>query len=164
MANIYAPPSANLDGGRGGQGEITEAMVESLRKTKGWVLLIAIMLFVFSAFMILGSLGIFAGAGVMSAGLAGGTKAGMPAGMMFGLGFMYLIFAVIYILLGVYLAKYSSAIGRLQKDGQSQSMEVALESQQKFWRLAGVLAVIALIFMVLGIIAAIAIPMMARGG
>ena len=37
-------------------------------------------------------------------------------------------------------------------------MEAALHQQRKFWRLAGVLALIMIVVMVLGIIAAIAIP------
>ncbi len=164
MTNIYAPPSANLSGSTGAHGQITDAMVESLRKTKGWVLLIAILLFIFAALMGLGSIGIFIGAGAMSAGVTGAKSASMPAGMMFGMGFMYLVFALIYVVLGVYLAKYSSSIGRLQRDGESHSMEAALESQQKFWRLTGVLTLLGLVLMVVGIVAAIAIPMMQKSG
>ena len=40
MNNQYAPPTANLDALPGDGGGITNAMLEALRKTKGWVMLV----------------------------------------------------------------------------------------------------------------------------
>ena len=45
-------------------------------------------------------------------------------------------------------------------DDQVNTLEAALQAQQKFWRLAGILVVVMLVVSVLGILVAIAIPMM----
>ena len=154
MNNQYAPPTANLDALPGGGGGITNAMLEALRKTKGWVMLVGIMLFVAAAFTVLVAVVM-----VFAGDMLGGAK-GVPKAMTAGISAFYLVFAIVYGMLGLYLVKYSSAISRLMGDGSSESMEIALQSQQKFWRLAGFLMLLFLIFAVLGIAAAIAIPAM----
>jgi hypothetical protein len=58
---------------------------------------------------------------------------------------------VVYGALGFYLVKYSGAISRLIGDASSASMEIALQYQQKFWRLAGVMVLLFLLMFVIGI-------------
>jgi hypothetical protein len=154
MNNQYAPPTSNLDSLPNEGTGITNAMLEALRKTKGWVMLVGIMLFLAAAFTVFAALVM-----VFAGDMLGGAK-GVPKGMAVGMGAFYLVFAIVYGMLGLYLVKYSSAISRLIGDGSSESMEIALQSQQKFWRLAGFLMLLFLIFAVLGIVAAIAIPAM----
>lgn len=86
----------------------------------------------------------------------------MPIGVMAFMALLYVAIALVYVFLGLYLLKYSGAIGRLLRDGQAASMEAALQAQQKFWRLAGIIALVAVVISVLGIIAAIVIPMVMR--
>jgi Na+/melibiose symporter-like transporter len=154
MTNQYAPPSSNLDHLPSEGTGITSAMLEALRKTKGWVMLVGIMLFLAAAFTILAALV------MIFAGNMLGASNTMPKGATVAMGAFYLVFAVVYGALGFYLVKYSGAISRLIGDASSESMEVALQYQQKFWRLAGFLMLLFLIFAVLGIVAAIAIPAM----
>jgi hypothetical protein len=156
MTNQYAPPTSNLDTLPNEGGGITSAMLEALRKTKGWVMLVGIMLFVAAAFTILAAL-VMIFAGSM---LGASNTNSMPKGATAAMGAFYLVFAVVYSALGFYLVKYSGAISRLIGDASSASMEIALQYQQKFWRLAGFLMLLFLIFAVLGIAAAIAIPAM----
>ena len=163
MANHYAPPQANVDDVTPSGQMITGAMIDALRGTKGWVLLIGILSFIGTAFMILGGVGMLFGSAFM--GAAGGRAGGPPAAMIAGMGVVYLVMAVVYIFPGLFLIKYSSAIGRLLGSGQAQDMEDALIQQRKFWKFMGVFFVIFLVLMVVGIIAAIALPlMMAKGG
>lgn len=152
MNNQYAPPTSNLDALPGDGGGITNAMLEALRKTKGWVLLVGIMLFVAAAFTVLAAVVM-----VFAGDMFGGAK-GVPKGMAIGVGAFYLVIAIVYGVLGLHLVKYSGAISRLIGNASSESMEIALQHQQKFWRLAGFLTMLFLIFAVLGIVAAIAIP------
>jgi hypothetical protein len=154
MANPYAPPQANVGDRAPGEGSITEEMIDALRGTKGWVLLIGILMFLGAALTSLGGIAVMFGSAFMGAS----AKGGLSGGFFIGMGAVYIVMAVIYVFLGLYLVKYSSAIGRLISSGQAGDMEAALQQQHKFWRLAGVLALIAIVFMVLGIIAAIAIP------
>lgn len=152
MNNQYAPPTSNLDQSPGEGGGITNAMLEALRKTKGWVLLVGVMLFVAATFTVL-----MAAVMMFAGDMFGGAK-GVPKGMGVGIGVFYIVFAIVYGVLGLHLVRYSSAISRLIGDASIASMEIALQHQQKFWRLAGFLFLLFLIFALLGIVAAIAIP------
>jgi hypothetical protein len=90
-----------------------------------------------------------------------------PAGMMAGLGIVYLVLALLYIFPALYLLKYSSSIGRFVGSGRAGDLEDALQQQRKFWKFVGVLAIVMMVMFVLGMIAAIAIPVFmagARGG
>jgi hypothetical protein len=142
-------------------GSITSVMVDALRGTKPWTMLIGILMFIGTAFMVLAGLMMMVGSAAM-----GAAQGGPPAGIMVGLGGVYLVMAVIYVFLGLYLVRYSSAVGRFVSAGQTMDMESALQQQQKFWKLAGVLAIITIVVVVLAMIAAIALPafMMSQGG
>jgi hypothetical protein len=155
MNNQYAPPQSDVAGvNRAGASGITDAMLEAMRGTKPWVLLIGIVLIISAVFMLLATLGII-GASAIGAGAMG-----EQTGMMIGVGSMYAVMSIIYIMMGVYLFKYSSSIGRLLQSASVVDMEDALHSQRKFWKIAGVITAIMLVLMVLGIIAAIAIPIL----
>ena len=156
MTNPYSAPSVNSDQAPSGDGTITEAMMHALRGTKGWVRLIGVCLLIFAAFSVFAALAMIAGTS-----MAGSQNGALPAAALAGITGMYILFAVIYVLLAVYLLKYASAIGRLMIDGQAESMEVALQSQQKFWRLSGIMVLVGIVVTVLGIAAAIIIPIMA---
>jgi len=132
-------------------------MIDALRGTKPWVLLIGNVLFISSAFMVLGAFG------MMAAGTMGGTPNGPPRGVFTGMGVGYVIGGIIYIVMGVYLVKYSSAIGRLVQSGSAGDMEDALVSQRKFWKFAGILTLLMIVFAVIGMAAAMVIPFMAMG-
>ena len=142
----------NLDA----SGTVTEPTKEALRGTKGWVKLVGIVLYIGAAFTVLAMAMMIFGAGAM-----GGTKQGAaPLAMMVAIFVLYLVIAAIYIFLGNYLVNYSKAIGRLLVDDQVNTLEAALQTQQKFWRLAGILVLLMLVVSVIGFVAAIAIPMM----
>jgi len=161
MANHYAPPQANVDDvAPAGQG-ITGEMIEALRGTKGWVLLIGILTLIGAGFMVLGGIGMLFGSAFMGAAGAGAP----PAAVFAGMGVFYLIFAVLYIFPGLFLIKYSTAIGRLVNSGQANDMEDALHQQRKFWKFIGVLFIVMMVLGIVGVIAAIAFPayMMASG-
>ena len=153
MNNQYAPPQSDVaDMNRSNATGITNSMIDAMRGTKPWVLLIGIVLIISAIFMLLGTLGIFA------AGALSQESMGAEAGVILGVGAMYALMSIIYILMGIYLFKYSSAIGRLLQSASVVDMEEALNSQRKFWKIAGVITAVMLVVMVIGIIAAMAIP------
>jgi len=163
MLNHYAPPQSDVDDvAPRGQG-ITGNMIETMRGTKGWVLLIGILTMIGAAFMVLGAIGMMVGGIFMG---AVGTE-GPPAAMMAGMGAAYLVMAVVYIFPAWYLLKYASSIGRFVSTGGVGDLEEALHQQRRFWKFVGVLAIVMMILFVLGMIAAVAIPVFiagARGG
>ncbi len=154
MTDAYTPPQSDLADHNFKLGAVTEEMVSALRGTKGWVLMVGILMFIGAAFMVIGAIGMILGGAMM-----GESAKGMPQGMFAGMGVVYLLMALLYIFPATYLVKYSSAIGRLVSDGRAADMEAALNQQRKFWKFVGVLALIGIVLMVLGIVAAIALPM-----
>ena len=88
----------------------------------------------------------------------------MPAGVTGGLGVVYGLIALVYIFLALYLGRYASGIGKLMADPKSPHLEYALKAQRSFWTLSGILMLISIVVGVLGIVAAIVIPMMAAAG
>ena len=154
MTDVYTAPQSDMAAPNAKLGAITEEMVNALRGTKGWVLLIGILMFIGAAFMVIAALGMILGGAAM-----GAAGQGMPTGMLTAMGVVYLLMAFLYIFPATYLVKYSSAIGRLVSDGRPVDMEAALDQQRKFWKFAGVLALISIVLMVLGMAAAIALPM-----
>ncbi|MBI3898715.1 MAG: hypothetical protein HY308_10525 [Gammaproteobacteria bacterium] len=157
MSNQYEPPQAHLEDVTPAGSSITGPMIEALRGTKTWVSLIGILLLISAGFLVLGGIGMVLGSAVIG---ASGGQGAPPAVVFVGIGSMYVVFAAFYIFLGMYLVKYSSAISRLVSSGQAGDMEDALNYQRKFWKLAGVSALVMLVVMVLGIIAAIAVPVL----
>jgi hypothetical protein len=156
MSDHYAPPqSAVADVNRSSAAGITDTMLDAMRGTKPWVLLIGIVLIVSAGFMLLGTLGMMAVSAIDAPGM------GAQKGAMVGVGAMYAVMSVVYIMMGVYLFKYSSAIGRLLQSTSVGDMEAALMSQRKFWKVAGVITAVMIVLAVIGIVAAIAIPMVA---
>lgn len=158
MSNVYAPPGTMVDDvQRGGGAAVSAAMVEALRGTRGWVLFIGILLFIAAVFMGLGGLMMMIGMGV-----AGIADKGAPGGtaLMAGMGVVYLIAAAIYIFMGMYLVQYAGSCSRVVKDAQPADLEAALNHQRKFWKLGGIMALIFMLVAVLGMVAAIAIPVM----
>lgn len=156
MDNRYAPPQAKVDDIAPAGGVITPTMIDALRGTRAWVLLFGILLLIGSAFMILGGVMMIFG-GALVAGEA-------ETGMVTGMGVAYLLFAVLYIFPAIHLVRYSSAISRLTTSGAAQDMEDALNHQRKFWRFVGVIAVVMIVLMVVGMVAAVLIPVLAQMG
>jgi hypothetical protein len=136
-------------------GAVSPGAVQSLEGTQGWVRLVGILLFIGAAFAGLAAVLMFFGGAMGSHfwGRAGG-------GAIAALGVPYILMAVLYGFMGNFLVNYASAIARLVKSGLNTDLERALEAQRKFWKLAGILVLVMLAVMILGILAAIAIPMM----
>jgi len=143
--NTYAAPNTR-SAGASASGEVSAGILQKLSKTRPWVMLIAILLFIGAAFMVFGAIAITA------VGTFGAQEAGLPPFMGIGLAAGYLIGAVLYLFLGIYLIRYSGAIKRSALSGSSTDVEQAIGHQHAFWRLAGILALIAIAFMVVAFV------------
>ncbi len=158
MDNQYEPPHSDVENASvANAAGISNAMIEAMRGTKPWVLLIGIVLIISSVFMVIATVGM-----IIATTIGMGVN-GPETAPFIGVAIMYGVFSIIYIMMGVYLFKYSSAIGRLLYSGSIANMEDALHSQRKFWKMAGIITAIMLILMVLGFVAAMAIPFLSMG-
>ncbi|MDJ0839426.1 MAG: DUF5362 family protein [Acidobacteriota bacterium] len=148
----FAPPASNLDAPpvRKSMSGITPEMIESLRKTRPWVLFISIIGFIFAGFLLIMALI------VMAVGGIGGFTSELPGLGAFGgilIGLVYAVAALFYIFPSLFLFRYAAAIRRLLNTGSASDMEEALSYQKSFWRLVGimVLVVFALYALLLGL-------------
>jgi hypothetical protein len=119
-----------------------------LQRTQPWTRLMGILGFVSVAFMMVG------GAAAGAIGLA--TQNSQAAVLLF----VYPLLAVLYIFPSMYLVRYSKRIREFVAGGQQTQLEAALEAQRSFWKFVGVLSLAAVAVTVLGVVLAIAIPLM----
>lgn len=154
VQDAYAPPRSVVRDVAGGSGLMTERVVASLRKTRPWVLFIAILGFIGAAFTLIASIPMFLGGGMMGMMGMGGMQgldagAGLAGtGFMIGMGVMYLLIAVIYFIASLYLLRYANAIKRAVTGLSAADMEAALEAQASFWKLVGILAIVSIVLMI----------------
>jgi hypothetical protein len=129
---------------------VTESMINSMRSTKPWTKLLAILGFVGVGLMVL------IGAAFVVFGNMFPQQNGAVAGVF------YILFSVLYFMPSLYLYKFSSSIGNFLKSNGALDLESALSHQKSFWKFMGILALIGLVLTVLGIAAAVIIPMLAK--
>ncbi|MEB8430914.1 DUF5362 family protein [Cocleimonas sp. KMM 6892] len=150
--DAFATPKSDVAGttiGNNNSGNaITTGIVDQLKRTRPWVLLISIVGFIFTALMAIGTVGIFFGGG---AAMMGGP--GMPSGiggggLIIGMGVMYLIMTILYFVISLFLLKYAGAIKRFVASGTAQDMEAALKHQASFWKLIGILTLLTIVIMI----------------
>ena len=157
MQNNYAPPRTSVaDVSRAGSG-ITDIMLAQLRGTRPWALLIAVILIILAVIMLLATLGMLLG------GLAmrfSGESDTAPMAIFLVLGLFYGVGAITYMLMGIYLAKYSSAISTVMMTGHAQDMTQAMEQQRKFWKVAGIVTLVMMLFTLAWVGVLVAMPEM----
>lgn len=131
--------------------KITDRMVDSMRSTRPWTMLLSIIGFI--------TVGFFVIIGILMMFLQGlfPQAEGLPASFM---GAIYLILAIIYCFPSLYLYRYSSFINVFLQNKQEIDLESALSYQKSFWKFAGILCLITIALSILGVIAAIMIPFM----
>jgi hypothetical protein len=144
-ADNYGAPPAYASPPNGGG--VSEAAVELLRQTRPWVVLLSVLAFLGSGFMVLISIFV-AGAAALGPGMKG-----VPA----FLGLIYLPLGLLYLYPGVKLWSYGSAISRLVASRALPDLEDALSQQKSFWKFSGVASIVVMVVYAIGIVVFIAI-------
>jgi len=120
---------------------ITQAMVESLKKTKPWVRFVSIMGFIAAGLLVLLGIVLVLGAGFISS-WAGSEIGRIPIMLV---GCFYGLMGLICIIPSVFLYRYADGIKKALKGDLTNGIEFALKSQQSFWTFVGVLLLIVLL-------------------
>jgi hypothetical protein len=132
---------------------ITNDMINSMRSTKPWTRLVAILGFIV--------VGLCALIGILM--VFGGRLISHGDGMSSVLaGIMYIIMSALYFVPSLYLLRYSSAVDKFVINLMASDMELALAYQRSFWKYVGIFSIVMIIISIIGIVAAIAIPMLVR--
>lgn len=136
-----------------GSVEVTRSMINSIRSTKPWTKFLAILGFVSVGFMVL------LGAGfILFSNMFPHQKTAPQA----FIGFLYILFSVLYFMPAFYLYKYSSSIAHFLESNGAADLEAALSYQKSVWKFAGIVALIGLVLGILGIAAAVAVPILIK--
>jgi hypothetical protein len=138
---VAAPPgdSSPVTAPPGG----SSTVAEQLQRTQPWVRFLSIMGFILAGFMVL--FGLVVGA----AGAATGNY------QTLGIMVMYPIMGVVYVFPSIFLLRYADRIKTFVASGQEQDLAGALDAQRSFWKFAGILTIVSIIFSVLFIAIAV---------
>ena len=154
VQDAFAAPRSAVRDVNGGTGAITDTVINALKKTRPWVLFLAILGFIGAALTLL------VGIAVVISSMMMGNLEGMDAeiapfgsGRMIGVGVLYAVMAVIYFLSALYLLRYAGAIKRLSSSLSVADLEAALEQQASFWKLIGILVLISIVLTVVMLLA-----------
>jgi len=150
-----APPQPYTGTGVGdavwSHGPVTDSMIEALSETGPWVTFMAVLTFLSAVLM--------AFVAVFGMGVAG--QAGVPALVLF---LTYALIGVLYLVFALQLFNFGRAARQVREGGGTPSIEEALRYQLSFWRLLGIVTLVWLGLAVLGIVAAVLLPLMLGGG
>lgn len=126
---------------------LTPLAQQYLDQTRPWVRFMSVITFVSAGLMVVVGLAML----VISVfgGLAAGNGEGAGVlGTAIGgalVALFYVGLACLYVVPGLYLSRYASAIKQLNVDSTAAGLEEALKHQKSFWRFVGILAVIGLV-------------------
>ena len=162
--NLYTPPKTAVRDVTDVMGHtITANILAAMRKTRPWVLFLAILGFIGAFFTAIAGIMLMATMTYLgqATGVEGAFLGQTPGGMttIIGMGAIYIVIAIIYIIISVYLLRYASAIKRLNGSHNVRDLEDALNAQASFWKTVGIMALTSIIAMlvlwVIGIGAAV---------
>ena len=109
--------------------QVTQVCVDLLSRTRPWVMVIAIVLFICIGLMVIGAIAILA--------VAAATKGAMAL-----LSLVYLVMAGVYFFPALYLTRYSRRISDVRRMGRAVDLEAALDAQRAFWKFSAILMLI----------------------
>lgn len=150
----YRPPHADVGGppvgfARTDATSITPGMLEALRKTRPWVMLMGIITLLGCGLMLMFGLGVMV---IGAASQVFGPEVG-PLGVV-GIGVVYLILGLLYLVPGIHLLRYAGAIKGMGADPSATAVEQALRRQLAFWRFVGIMMLAVLVAYALIIVVA----------
>jgi len=140
-ARQYVPPGATF------QAAVPSEVVETLRQTKPWARLLAVLGFIGIGFMVLASLAMLA--------FESSMRIGLPRGFGVGMMVVYLFMAGIQLPAALFLNRYASRIGDLLGSQAPSDLQEALVAQKSFWRYIGILTLIVMCIYILIIVFAV---------
>lgn len=150
QVGLAAPPVAGgleYRSAPSGTVSVTERALAALGRTRPWVMLWAVLLFIGAALSALGA------AAMLLIGAMDGEFADEPI-FMIVLALLYLVMGVTYFFAGFYLTRYFVAIGTTTRLRRPEDLEAAIVAQMKFWRVTGIVLVALIVIYVIVIAAA----------
>lgn len=145
----YAAPAASQIYANENIGQITQEVIEQLTRTKPWVRLMSVLMFLGAGFMLLAAAGMGIAGSIGSLRQSGNTFTSMGFGI--GMAVVYVIMAALYIYPALKLWKYAGRIGSLAMTRNVMDLESALNEQRAFWKFVGLMTLIGIALYVVAI-------------
>jgi hypothetical protein len=142
--NPFASPQAapGIGGGPGMEGGLSPNAATILSKTRGWVMLYAILMYIVAAILLIGL------------AAAGNVLREIP--QFAGLGSLFMVGILVtlaYVLVeAVLLTLFANKIGGYLQTGSSDAMAAGLKNIRVFWILEGVRQLLMIVFGVIGLL------------
>lgn len=108
---------------------VTPGCVDHLARTRPWVMVIAVLLFISIGFMVIGAVALLA--------VAAATK-----GITALLSLVYLVLAALYFFPALYLTRYAGRISDVRRMGRAVDLEAALDAQRAFWKFTAIMMLV----------------------
>ena len=154
MQNNYSPPKSTVADVTHSGGEVTAGIIDQLRRTKPWALFVAVLIFIMAVLMILTTGMILLGAVAMS---SMGKSAEMGA-LFLGIGLLVGVAAMVYLLLGIFLTKFTAAVDRVVSSGNQADLLNAMQRQKRFWVVSTLVMLVTVILTAIYYIALLTVP------
>lgn len=136
QAPQMAEPTFGAAPGVPGTTEAAQATIlEALKKTRPWVLFLAILGFLTAGLMFLAGLGMMV-AGAAATSFSRGSGPFDKLGPV--LGIFYFVLGAFYVVPSYLLWQYGSSIGDFTRAGGMDTLATAVKKQASFWRFTGI--------------------------
>jgi hypothetical protein len=119
--------------------EPSGAVIEQLRRTKGWSRFLGIIGYISCGFIVL------AGIALALNGLVMGSAMGVSKGFIVLMSMFYFVIAASYFYPSFKLNQYASRIGKLVQQPTEDNLVSALDAQRVFWKFVGIFMMVTLI-------------------
>ena len=119
--------------------ELSGAVIEQLRRTKGWSRFLGIIGFISCGFIVLAAIALAFNRSVM------GSVMGESKGFGVLMSMFYLVIAASYFYPSLKLCQYASRIGKLVQQPNEENLVSALDAQRVFWKFVGIFIMVTLI-------------------
>ena len=142
MDDPYVSPLSTLDSSGSGDslsGEVGEAVISPLYRTRGWVRFLAVLGYVVCLF--------FIGSGIMV--FLRTPDEGLFRHLTTGIGVAYLVMAVLYFYPCYRLNQFASLISVLMEHRNEANLIAVLEAQRSFWKYLGAMTLLFFCLMLL---------------
>ena len=134
-------PADTTGSAAAGAGSLDSRVLRPLLSMRPWIRFFSTVCFVFAGLTLLGGLLL----------MTGGALADAFGGRPWLIGLFYIGLALVYFFSGLYLHRAATALGELRVTGRTESAELALVHQFRFWRIMGAVTIVMLLLYVVGI-------------
>lgn len=140
--------------------DVQARMIEAMRQTRPWVLLLSVLGFVGAGGMVL--VGIL----VSVVGSLGDAIASAGAFPGFGavVGVVYIALGAIYVVPSWLLWRYAASIGRFLEGGTLDQLATAVGAQKSFWRFTGICMLVVIVLYLAAIFLGVIVAMVTAAG